>query len=114
MRRATGMLEIDGAGGARPLHRAERSIAVDGVSLTTNAVDGARFTVNLIPHTLAVTTLGALHAGARVNLEVDLIARYVERLRRRNERRPCAREGRVHGSRLNDETIARAIVRNEE
>jgi riboflavin synthase len=57
------------------------SIAVDGVSLTVNAVDGRRFSVNLIPHTLAVTTLAALRAGARVNLEVDLIARYLERLR---------------------------------
>ena len=55
------------------------SIAVDGVSLTTNAVDGARFTVNVIPHTLAVTTFAQLAPGARVNLEVDLIARYVER-----------------------------------
>jgi riboflavin synthase len=59
------------------------SIAVDGVSLTSNAVDGARFTVNLIPHTLAVTTLGQLARGARVNLEVDLIARYVERMLQR-------------------------------
>ena len=57
------------------------SIAVDGVSLTTNGVDGARFTVNLIPHTLAVTTLAELAVGARVNLEVDVVARYVERLR---------------------------------
>ncbi len=57
------------------------SIAVDGVSLTTNAVDGARFTVTLIPHTLAVTTLADLVAGARVNLEVDVVARYIERLR---------------------------------
>jgi riboflavin synthase len=56
------------------------SITVNGVSLTTNTVDGARFAINLIPHTLAVTTLGALQARARVNLEVDLIARYVERL----------------------------------
>ena len=51
-----------------------------GVSLTVNGVAGARFAVNLIPHTLAVTTLGALAPGARVNLEVDLVARYVERL----------------------------------
>ena len=51
-----------------------------GVSLTVNGVDGSRFHVNLIPHTLAVTTLGALESGARVNLEVDLVARYVERL----------------------------------
>jgi riboflavin synthase len=60
---------------------AKGSIAVDGVSLTTNSVDGLRFTVNLIPHTLAVTTLSQLAVGARVNLEADLIARYVERLR---------------------------------
>jgi riboflavin synthase len=56
------------------------SIAVQGVSLTVNQVTGARFEVNLIPHTLAVTTLGALVSGARVNLEVDLVARYVERI----------------------------------
>jgi len=60
---------------------AKGSIAVDGVSLTINAVDGARFTMNVIPHTRAVTTLAQLAPGARVNLEVDLIARYVERLR---------------------------------
>ena len=60
--------------------RAGDSIAVDGVSLTTNAVDGARFTVHLIPHTLAATTLGALAPGAAVNIEVDVVARYVERL----------------------------------
>jgi riboflavin synthase len=56
------------------------SIAVQGVSLTVNRVDGAEFEVNLIPHTLAVTTLKALKPGARANLEVDLIARYVERM----------------------------------
>ena len=56
------------------------SITVDGVSLTTNEVRGACFSVNLIPHTLAVTTLGGLRAGSRVNLEIDLIARYVERM----------------------------------
>ena len=56
------------------------SVAVQGVSLTVNAVDGARFAVNLIPHTLAVTTLSALAPGARVNIEVDLVARYVARL----------------------------------
>ena len=55
------------------------SIAVDGVSLTVNSVAGSRFEVNLIPHTRAATTLRLLAAGARVNLEVDLIARYVER-----------------------------------
>jgi len=56
------------------------SVAVDGVSLTVNEVAGTTFGVNLIPHTQAVTTLGRLKVGARVNLEVDPIARYVERL----------------------------------
>jgi len=56
------------------------SVAVNGVSLTVNGVDADRFDVNLIPHTLSVTTLGRLRAGASVNLEVDLLARYVERL----------------------------------
>jgi riboflavin synthase len=56
------------------------SITVSGVSLTTNAVDGCRFAINLIPHTLASTTLGGIRAGDRVNLEIDLIARYVERM----------------------------------
>jgi riboflavin synthase len=56
------------------------SVAVHGVSLTVNRVNGSRFDVNLIPHTLAATTLGALRPGARVNLEADQIARYVERL----------------------------------
>ena len=57
------------------------SIAVDGVSLTTNDVTDARFTVHLIPHTLASTTLGSLTHGDAVNIEVDIVARYVERLR---------------------------------
>ena len=56
------------------------SITVNGVSLTTNAVEGSRFTINLIPHTLAQTTLGGIVVGSRVNLEIDLIARYVERM----------------------------------
>lgn len=56
------------------------SICIDGVSLTVNRVEGEVFEVNLIPHTLEATTLGRLKAGARVNLEVDLIARYVERM----------------------------------
>lgn len=59
------------------------SIAVDGVSLTVNRVRAADFEVFLIPHTLRVTTLGRLRPGAKVNLEVDLIARYLERLRAR-------------------------------
>ena len=56
------------------------SIAVDGVSLTVNAVTGTRFTVNLIPHTLAHTRFASLDAGAAVNIEIDLLARYVERM----------------------------------
>jgi len=56
------------------------SICVDGVSLTVNAVDNAGFEVNLIPHTLAHTAFGETTVGAAVNLEVDLVARYVERL----------------------------------
>ena len=60
------------------------SIAVDGVSLTINAVDdradGCDFAINLIPHTVAMTTLKDLQAGDRVNLEIDTIARYVERM----------------------------------
>ncbi len=56
------------------------SVAVNGVSLTINDVEGPSFGVNLIPFTQTVTTLGSLEAGTRVNLEVDPIARYVERL----------------------------------
>jgi len=56
------------------------SICVDGVSLTVNAIDAEGFAVTLVPHTLAVTTLGDLKAGDSVNLEVDMIARYLERL----------------------------------
>lgn len=56
------------------------SICVDGVSLTVNGVDGDLFDVNIVPHTLDATTLGALAIGDPVNLEVDLIARYLERL----------------------------------
>jgi len=59
---------------------AKGSIAVQGVSLTVNGVEGVRFHVNLIPHTLEATTLRSLLPGARVNLEIDLVARYVARL----------------------------------
>lgn len=59
------------------------SICVNGVSLTVNRVKRTSFEVNLIPHTLKVTTLGRLAPGDRVNLEIDLVARYVERLGRR-------------------------------
>jgi riboflavin synthase len=56
------------------------SVALDGVSLTVNEVEDDRFSVLIIPHTLKVTTFGALRAGARLNLEVDLMARYAARL----------------------------------
>jgi riboflavin synthase len=56
------------------------SVALDGVSLTVNEVDGVRFGVNIIPHTLKVTTFGRAKPGGTVNLEVDLLARYIARL----------------------------------
>ena len=59
------------------------SVAVDGVSLTVNEAAGNTFSVLIIPHTLTVTTLGALAAGSEVNLEVDLMARYAARLMER-------------------------------
>lgn len=61
------------------------SVTVDGVSLTVNSVDGARFDVNLIPHTIEMTTFAQRGVADRVNIEVDLIARYVERLMQRSE-----------------------------
>ena len=60
------------------------SIAVDGVSLTVAVLDGKAFTVALVPHTLAQTTLGERRAGDRVNLEVDIVSKYVEKLVRRD------------------------------
>ena len=65
-----------------PLHRyiaAKGSITVDGVSLTVNAVEGRRFGLNIIPHTWTATTLGALKPGDAVNLEIDMLARYLAR-----------------------------------
>lgn len=56
------------------------SICIDGVSLTVNGIDGPEFEVNIVPHTLQQTTLGDFEVGRRVNLEVDIIARYLERL----------------------------------
>ena len=61
------------------------SICVDGVSLTVNAVDAGGFEVNLVPHTIAMTAFAAAAPGAAVNLEVDLIARYTERLLQGND-----------------------------
>lgn len=62
---------------------AKGSVAVNGVSLTVNEVDGRRFGVNLIPHTMQQTMFGDSAVGSRVNIEVDLMARYAERLQRR-------------------------------
>ncbi len=59
---------------------AKGSIAIDGTSLTVNGVDGACFDVNIVPHTLSHTVMGDYTPGTRVNLEVDLLARYLERL----------------------------------
>jgi len=73
-------LEVDAPRELARFIAAKGSVAVHGVSLTVNGVADTRFHVNLIPHTLAVTTLAALVPGARVNLEVDLVARYVARL----------------------------------
>ena len=56
------------------------SVCVDGVSLTVNAIHGAEFEVNIVPHTLAETTLGTIKEDSEVNLEVDVVARYLERL----------------------------------
>lgn len=69
------------------------SITVDGVSLTVNAVQGTRFFANIVPHTAASTTLGALRTGDAVNIEVDIIARYLERLLMGEA--PAQGEGRI-------------------
>jgi riboflavin synthase len=66
-----------------PLHRmiaAKGSVAVDGVSLTVNQIEGRQFGINVIPHTLESTTLGRLEPGGSVNVEIDMLARYVARL----------------------------------
>ena len=77
---ASTRLVIEAPAHLAPLIASKGSVAVDGVSLTVNEVDGNRFGVNLIPVTLAVTSLGTIGPGERVNLEIDLIARYVARL----------------------------------
>ena len=74
------LLEVEAPASLARFIAVKGSVCVDGVSLTVNAVAGTRFTANLIPHTLAATTLGTLTPGRRVNLEVDLIARYLDRL----------------------------------
>ncbi len=74
-------MEIDAPAALAPYIAEKGSVAVDGISLTVAKVtDGGRFAVALIPHTLAVTTLGRKGAGVAVNLEVDILAKYVERL----------------------------------
>ena len=84
------VISVEAEGGSRriviaapePLHRfiaAKGSITVDGVSLTVNTVEGRAFSVNVIPHTLEATTLSDLKAGDRVNLEIDMLARYLAR-----------------------------------
>jgi len=73
-------VEIEAPGSIARYIAAKGSITVSGVSLTVNQVSGNRFTLNLIPHTLTQTTLKHLVPGKRVNLEIDMIARYVERL----------------------------------
>ena len=69
------------------------SITVDGVSLTVNDVEGPQFEVNVIPHTRAATTLGTLGPGMRVNLEVDSLARYVERAMEWSRERDPPKDG---------------------
>jgi len=59
---------------------AKGSVALDGVSLTVNAVSGTRFTVNLIPHTASRTTFGDIRPGRRLNVEIDILARYIGRM----------------------------------
>ena len=76
------------------------SITIDGVSLTVNSCTGNRFSVSIIPHTLAVTTLGRLKQGDRVNIEVDIIGKYVEKLLSEQ-----SAEGRS-GSRINPAFLA--------
>ena len=74
-----------------PLHRyiaAKGSITVDGVSLTVNAVDGRRFDLNIIPHTWTATTLGRLKPGDAVNLEIDMMARYLARWQETGQETP--------------------------
>jgi riboflavin synthase len=86
------VLSVESEGGShrvrirvpKPLHRQiapKGSITVEGVSLTVNKVEDDVFGVNLIPHTWDVTTLGTLKPGARVNLEIDMLARYLARWR---------------------------------
>ena len=82
-------LDVAAPGPLMPLIAAKGSVTLDGVSLTVNRVldapGGGSFEVNIIPHTTAETTLGAGRPGTRVNLEIDLLARYVQRLQSREK-----------------------------
>lgn len=80
VKRAGGLLQVKVPRGLSRYVAKKGSICIDGVSLTVNRVKGNAFEVNLIPHTFAVTTLKRLARGSKVNLEVDLLARYMERL----------------------------------
>lgn len=71
---------VDAPGALARFIAAKGSVALDGVSLTVGQVSGAAFVIDLVPHTLAVTTLGAIGPGSELNLEVDLVARYLDRL----------------------------------
>ncbi len=74
------LLEVEAPDGLARYVAPKGSITINGVSLTVNQVQGDSFQVNLIPHTLEMTTLKLIQPGSRVNLEVDLLARYAERL----------------------------------
>ena len=80
LKHSNGFLQVKVPGALSRYIARKGSICIDGVSLTVNRVQGSNFEVNLIPHTLKVTTLGRLAKGDGVNLEVDLVARYVARL----------------------------------
>jgi riboflavin synthase len=73
-------LAIDAPDALAPYIAAKGSIALDGVSLTVNAVEGSRFTVNIIPHTAQHTTLGDAAPGRRLTIEIDVLARYLGRM----------------------------------
>lgn len=73
-------LEFEAPASLRKLIAEKGSVALDGVSLTVNGAEGGKFAINVIPHTLNNTTLGALEPGNRVNVEIDMLARYVARL----------------------------------
>lgn len=74
------MLHVGSACGMAKYIAIKGSICVDGISLTVNQVTGNHFAVNIVPHTLGETTVSGFKAGTRVNIEVDLLARYLERL----------------------------------